>query len=54
MKPFGKEKLVLGERRKKATHQDKTKNRPINLISRAGTALTQQNEKMKKRYFWKP
>ena len=46
MKPFGKEKLVLGERRKKATHQDKTKNRPIkfNLPRRHCSRATKRED----------
>ena len=47
MKPFGKEKLVVGERRKKATNQDKTKNRPIkfNLPRRHCSHATKRDEK---------
>lgn len=46
MKPFGKEKLVLGERRKKATHQDTTKNRPIkfNLPRRHCSRATKRED----------
>jgi hypothetical protein len=54
VKPFGKEKLVLVREGKKQQTKTKPRIAQLNLISRAGTALAQQNEKMKKRYFWKP
>jgi len=46
VKPFGKEKLVLGERRKKATNQDTTKNRPIkfNLPRRRCSHATKRED----------
>ena len=46
MKPFGKEKLVVGERRKKATNQDTTKNRPIkfNLPRRHCSRATKRED----------
>jgi hypothetical protein len=53
VKPFGKEKLVLVREGKNQQTKTKPRIAQLNLISRAGTALTQQNE-MKKRYFWKP
>jgi hypothetical protein len=47
VKPFGKEKLVVGERRKKATNQDTTKNRPIkfNLPRRHCSHASKRDEK---------
>ena len=52
MKRFGERKTLVGERRKKATNQDKTKNRPIKFNLPRSDRSHATNE-MRKRYFWK-
>jgi predicted butyrate kinase (DUF1464 family) len=51
VKPFGKEKLVLVREGKKQQTKTKPRIAQLNLISRAGTALAQQNEMKKKEIF---